>query len=687
MNNLCEDELGNLSLKLEYIQDNTKRDYFDQWLDFEYRKNVDGIWEVPRTTDKVKKLNIAKQTAKVFEDHNIELAICEKLSKMMFTAFSENSYQDAVKNARKVKDWCSVCNSKWEEHDETQRLSCQNEYQPDISPNFKRKLKPYQKQSVEHLLTIGNGANFSVPGSGKTTITYAALSKWLDDGTINKIMVIGPVPSFFPWEDEYKECFGVKDVDKIIAKGPIADILPQLNNKLILMHFQTAMRKTQKIIEFMNREKNDVALIIDESHNIKNIDEGEWVRAVRQISPHATRRIILSGTPMPRNAADLWVQITFLWPHDKPFESAFRFKKYTSKKGLGQWKDILYPLFTRVKKEELGLKKPEFEKYYVNMYPIQSEIYNTIAARTLDEIYNFRDRGRIQQFRKAKIIRMLQIASNPTLIYENAKEFSLSGKEFGFEKEKISSTSVKDLDSEIYEKIKGYSTCGEIPAKLVQTAKLTKELLKNGEKVLIWSNFITNMKIFENQLLKDEDPILIHGDVNPEEDEDDPLNRVSLINKFKNDDNPRVLIATPPSLSEAVSLHINEKKERVCSHAIYLDRNFNGAQFMQSMDRIHRIGMREEDDSSFIIPWEESGEKTEKEFKRNQVYYHFFIANNTIDEIIDDSLWQKYQNMNDALDDNWPNTLDYDGNRVIISKNQANNDFNSLYEHLKKFEK
>ena len=97
--------------------------------------------------------------------------------------------------------------------------------------------------------------------------------------------------------------------------------------------------------------------------------------------------------------------------------------------------------------------------------------------------------------------------------------------------------------------------------------------------------------------------------------------------------------------------------------------------------------MREEDDSSFIIPWEESGEKTEKEFKRNQVYYHFFIANNTIDEIIDDSLWQKYQNMNDALDDNWPNTLDYDGNRVIISENQADNDFNSLYEHLKKFEK
>ena len=62
-------------------------------------------------------------------------------------------------------------------------------------------------------------------------------------------------------------------------------------------------------------------------------------------------------------------------------------------------------------------------------------------------------------------------------------------------------------------------------------------------------------------------------------------------NEFKDDTNPRVLIATPASLAEAVSLHKNILGKRVCSHAIYLDRNWNGAQFMQSMDRIHRIGM------------------------------------------------------------------------------------------------
>ena len=681
MSSLCLDELGNLLLKLDNIEDPSTRNYLDEWVEFaEYQKTVDGLI-FPKTKDEVKFIRIAKETEHEFEDRNVKLAICEKLSSRMHGALNENLYSDAVQRAQKVKDWCPICKKKWNEHDKTQRNSCEEQHQPDISPNFKRSLKPYQKKSVDHLLAIGNGANFSVPGSGKTTITYAALSKWLDDGIINKILVIGPTPSFFPWEDEYRECFGL-EIDSQQVSGDRADVLPNLDNKLILMHFATAMNKTQQVIEYMNKEKNDVALIIDESHNIKNIDEGRWVRAVRAIAPHATRRIILTGTPMPNGAADLWVQITFLWPHEMPLKTSRSFKKYTRDHGIGEWKDTLYPLFTRVKKEELGLKKPKFKKYFVDLFPIQSEIYHAIAAKTLDEIYNFRDRGQIHKFRKAKIIRMLQAASNPTLIHEKADEFTLTNEEFGFRDQKVSLSSVKDLDSELYDKIISYSKTGEIPAKLVQTAKLTKELLKNGEKVIIWSNFVTNIKIFETQLLKDENPILIYGDISKEEK--DPINRVSLINEFKDDDNPRVLIATPPALSEAVSLHINKKKERVCSHAIYLDRNFNGAQFMQSMDRIHRIGMNLDDDSTFVINWEESGKKKELEFKRDEIYYHFFIGKNTIDETIDTRLWEKFENMTEALNDEWPSTLDYDGNKTIISKEQSQNDSDLLLDYLKK---
>ena len=70
------------------------------------------------------------------------------------------------------------------------------EHNPEVGRNFKRDLLPYQKESVEHLLAIGNGANFSVPGSGKTTIALAAISKWLDDGIVKKIFVIGGAQIF-----------------------------------------------------------------------------------------------------------------------------------------------------------------------------------------------------------------------------------------------------------------------------------------------------------------------------------------------------------------------------------------------------------------------------------------------------------------------------------------------------------
>ena len=46
----------------------------------------------------------------------------------------------------------------------------------------------------------------------------------------------------------------------------------------------------------------------------------------------------------------------------------------------------------------------------------------------------------------------------------------------------------------------------------------------------------------------------------------------------------RVMIANPAAAGEGISLH------RACQYAIYLDRTFNAAHFLQSVDRIHRLG-------------------------------------------------------------------------------------------------
>ena len=55
----------------------------------------------------------------------------------------------------------------------------------------------------------------------------------------------------------------------------------------------------------------------------------------------------------------------------------------------------------------------------------------------------------------------------------------------------------------------------------------------------------------------------------------------------------------------------------------------------------------------------------------------------TIDEKIDERLWEKFTDMNNALNDPWPDVLDYDGSRKDIPKNEAQKDYTSLVDHLK----
>jgi hypothetical protein len=61
--------------------------------------------------------------------------------------------------------------------------------------------------------------------------------------------------------------------------------------------------------------------------------------------------------------------------------------------------------------------------------------------------------------------------------------------------------------------------------------------------------------------------------------------RERRITIFKTDPDRRLLIANAAACAESISLH------KVCQHAIYLERSFNAAHFIQSMDRIHRQGM------------------------------------------------------------------------------------------------
>ena len=74
---------------------------------------------------------------------------------------------------------------------------------------FKRELKPFQLVNLHRLVNLPHGADFSVPGAGKTTVALAAFSVLGARGTIERLAVVGPLAAFGSWKEEFGACFDV----------------------------------------------------------------------------------------------------------------------------------------------------------------------------------------------------------------------------------------------------------------------------------------------------------------------------------------------------------------------------------------------------------------------------------------------------------------------------------------------
>src|SRR4029077_15256012 len=86
-----------------------------------------------------------------------------------------------------------------------------------------RKLKEHQLKAALHLLGVENGANFSVPGSGKTTVVLAVFA-WLKHlGHVDSIFVVGPPACFVPWQSEYESTIGAIPTTEILAGGDVGE--------------------------------------------------------------------------------------------------------------------------------------------------------------------------------------------------------------------------------------------------------------------------------------------------------------------------------------------------------------------------------------------------------------------------------------------------------------------------------
>ena len=451
-------------------------------------------------------------------------------------------------------------------------------------PHFvkSRRLKDYQLLPVQHMLEVTNAANFSIPGSGKTTMTYAAYDKLKSDSNIDQLFVVGPLSSFKPWEEEFTNCFGLPYDKNVLryAGTPTqrAALIKHFDDYEVVLTSIPIANNDSKVLEENLFHNKKIMLVLDESHHIKSFAENAaYANAMIDIGKFAEKRIILTGTPMPHSWPDLWSQITFLYPDEHVLGSRPHYKSTTERIDATQHiSDTINFLWTRVTHKQMqnDLPKMNSKIYKVPMSPIQNEIYRALENDWATIMNEESDIGiyEMSKLKRAKILRLMQCVTNPGTITQKDIEFDLEP---------------YDTDNvAIIEKLENYK---EVPNKMQKAAALAIDLAEQGKNVIIWAVFRYNVK-YLCDLLAEMNPIGITGEI-PTDTNDikEIIGRDQLIQTFKNNTG-KIMIATLGSIAESVSLHRNEKGEPVCQNAIYLEKSFNAGQFMQSLFRLYRIG-------------------------------------------------------------------------------------------------
>ena len=464
-------------------------------------------------------------------------------------------------------------------------------------PNFKPELEllSHQVRGVQRALQVGNFAEFSVQGAGKTMTVLATFSHWYTNGEVDRLLVIGPVSSFQPWEEEIERCF-FDPLTVLRWSGSVSirtQMIPAfMRANVILCSYDTARRDVSMLREQLRRSRT--ALVLDESHYIKNFEIGARGAAALELAPYAARRLILSGTPAPHSLLDLYTQFAFLWPGAKDellgTSQGYLTKLSRSPTPANELRRDLTPFFHRTLQSELGLREPiaHIEPIPLDEAPPdQVRVINLLENKLAVELRSLpstMDRNLLSQWRKARIVRLLQAASNPGL---------LSSIE-DMPRDPRAAFDVSELTSLI-----GDFRDGTIRAAKIEWAvQKAKSLIAAGNKVLIWTWWVSNIHLLAD-ILQEFNPLLLYGQIKPYEDLDDPyeVSRERNIRDFKTRDDRPLLIANPAACAESISLH------HVCHHAIYLDRTFNCGQFLQSLNRIHRIGLPQGVETEYWIPF------------------------------------------------------------------------------------
>lgn len=403
-----------------------------------------------------------------------------------------------------------------------------------------RTLRPFQADQVARLLRGGDGCNFSVPGSGKTTVAYAVWAALRAAGSLARTVVVAPLSAHESWHVEAAECFpeGATPRLTIRPERPGGEIVvvnyEMLQSDDELARYEAWLRGAPSM------------LVLDEAHRAKAGRTGIRGSAALRLGNVADHRFVLTGTPAPNGRADLAAMFDLAWP------------------GSGQalvTDGRNRRCFVRATKSELGLPPQLLEVERVPLSGAHQHLYSAMvdsAQQSLLDPIVRRDLSRVGRI----VMLLIQATTDPAALLDPAVPLSMTG----------------DRPDATLSELALAAAGSVVPGKFVRVRQIVDENSALGRKTVVWASFRHHIDALA-RLLQDHSPAIVVGDTAP-----GPL-RDAEVARFRHDESCRVLLATPQTLGEGISLH------HECQHQVHVDRTYNAGVFLQSLDRTHRLGL------------------------------------------------------------------------------------------------
>ncbi|CAN9500135.1 unnamed protein product [Ophioblennius macclurei] len=265
----------------------------------------------------------------------------------------------------------------------------------------------YQIEGIEWLRMLWengiNGILADEMGLGKTIQCIAHIAMMIEKKVTGPFLVVAPLSTLPNWMKEFQRF--TPEVSVLLYHGPQperAKVLQQICRRqgplntcpVVLTSFEISMIDRKYLQRYQWKY-----LIVDEGHRIKNLN----CRLVRELKTLPTdNKLLLTGTPLQNNLAELWSLLNFLLP--EVFDDLKSFELWFDIDSLGEDESgvvaqreqnilsmlhqILTPFLLRRLKSDVTLEVPPKKEIivYAPLTAKQEAFYTAVVNNTISKM-------------------------------------------------------------------------------------------------------------------------------------------------------------------------------------------------------------------------------------------------------------------------------------------------------------